>query len=598
MAFDTIDPATGRVLETFEYMNVAQVDRLLDAAVRAQRAWRETSSAERAEFFERLARGLRTESGVLAATAVREMGKPHAQAVAEVEKCAVACEHFAQNAAKLLADVPLPSSGSRSYAAIRPLGIVLAIMPWNYPYWQYFRAAIPALLAGNGVVLKHAENTTRCALEIERIVAAAGGPEGMAPTLLVENPEIDRRIADARIAGVTLTGSERAGVAVASAAGAALKKSVLELGGSDAFVVLRDADIDAAAQTAVTARFQNNGQSCIAAKRFIVEDAAYDAFLDRFIELARALRVGDPAEPDTVVGPCAREDLRATLDAQVRATVDAGARLELGGKALARDGYFYEPTIVSNVQPGSRMFEEEVFGPAAAVVRARDERHAIELANASSYGLGCSIWSSDVARAESLAARVESGMVFVNAMVASDPRLPFGGLKKSGYGRELSAMGVREFANVQTVYVAAAKKQALMEATLFGDGGSRGNPGPAASGAVLLSKSGAVLREVGTYLGRATNNVAEWTALVTGLEAALEMDVKRLAVRMDSELVVKQITGVYRVKHPDLQPLARRAAALLRKFESVDIRHVPRKENTLADGLVNQVLDAHADEGR
>jgi succinate-semialdehyde dehydrogenase/glutarate-semialdehyde dehydrogenase len=461
VSFTTVNPSTGRAIESFSYLESRELDRRLDTAVAAQRAWRESSLADRSALFAAIASKLRGERDVLATAAVDEMGKPFAQARSEVEKCAVACDYFAEHLAELVADIPLESSGAVTcFAAVRPLGVILAVMPWNYPYWQFFRAAIPALCIGNGVALKHAEPTTRCALEIERVVGAAGAPRGLVSTLLVSNEEADARIADPRIAAVTLTGSERAGVAVGAAAGAALKKCVLELGGSDAFVVLADADLEAAARTAVTARFQNNGQSCIAAKRFIVEAAVHDAFLEAFVRGAAAQLVGDPHDLATAIGPCARADLRNTLHEQVRATIARGARLVVGGSALDRDGFFYEPTIVSEVIPGMRMFDEEVFGPAAAVVRARHVDEAIALANASSFGLGASIWSNDLGRASELAARVEAGMVFVNGLVASDPRLPFGGVKKSGHGRELSIFGIREFANLQTVCVAAAPKHA------------------------------------------------------------------------------------------------------------------------------------------
>jgi len=453
MAFATVDPASGRTLETFDYNSFAEVGVRLDGARAAAHVWRETSPARRGELLREVARRLRAERDALAATATREMGKPIVQARAEVEKCATCCEWFAQNAERLLTDQPASSSASRSYVAFRPLGVVLAIMPWNYPYWQVFRAAAPALMAGNAVVLKHAENTTRCALEMERIFREAGAPPDLFATILYSNDDTDALIADDRIAAVTLTGSERAGRAVGGAAGAALKPSVLELGGSDAFVVRADADLDATARAAVTARFQNNGQSCIAGKRFIVVDQVYDAFLDRFAANAAALVVGDPADDATGLGPVARADLRATLHAQVRSTVDAGARLVRGGSERSGPGFFYDATVVADVVPGMRMFDEEVFGPAAAVIRARDDDHAIELANASTFGLGGSIWTRDVAEGERVAARLECGCAFVNAIVASDPRVPFGGVKRSGYGRELSAFGLHEFVNIQTVWI-------------------------------------------------------------------------------------------------------------------------------------------------
>jgi succinate-semialdehyde dehydrogenase / glutarate-semialdehyde dehydrogenase len=369
-----------------------------------------------------------------------------------VEKCAWALDFFADNGRAMLAAQPAPSTSARSYVAFRPLGVLLAIMPWNFPFWQVIRAVAPALMAGNVVLLKHATNTTRCALEIERLFEDVA-PEGCFGTLLVPGKEVGKIIEDPRVAAVTLTGSEGAGVAVARTAGEQLKKCVLELGGSDAFIVLADADLDAAAKTAVRARFQNNGESCIAAKRFIVEGAVYDEFLSRFAQLAAAQIVGDPMEERVELGPCARDDLRATVHEQVCQTLGRGARLVTGGKAIDRPGYFYEPTIVAEVLPGMRMFDEEVFGPAAAVVRAEDGERALALANDSRFGLGANIWTRDVALAERLAERIEAGNVFINGMVASDPRLPFGGVKKSGYGRELSSFGIHEFVNIQTVWI-------------------------------------------------------------------------------------------------------------------------------------------------
>ncbi|HEY6327124.1 MAG TPA: NAD-dependent succinate-semialdehyde dehydrogenase [Candidatus Cybelea sp.] len=449
----TIDPTTGDVIERIPPMDAAQIDARLDAVARAARSWGAQPFENRAALLRAVARRLRDENESLAATAVREMGKPIVQSRAEVEKCAWALDYFAEHGAAMLAPQDAPSNAARSYVAFRPLGVLLAIMPWNFPYWQVFRAAAPALMAGNTLLLKHAANTTRCALEMERVFRDAAAPEGVFGVLLARGEEIDKLVADPRIAAVTLTGSERAGAAVASAAGEALKKCVLELGGSDPFIVFSDADLDAAATTAVKARFQNNGESCIAAKRFIVEAPVYDEFLKRFVERAASQIVGNPMEERVQIGPCARADLRDTVHEQVAETVARGARCALGGKPRDGRGFFYEPSIVSDVAPGMRMFDEEVFGPAAAVVRARDRDDALALANQSSFGLGSSVWTRDVAAAEDFGARIEAGAVFVNGMVASDPRLPFGGVKKSGYGRELSAFGIHEFVNIQTVWI-------------------------------------------------------------------------------------------------------------------------------------------------
>jgi acyl-CoA reductase-like NAD-dependent aldehyde dehydrogenase len=450
----TIDPSTGAEIERFAYMNADEIDARLDAAVAAFRAWRRRPVGERTQLLSSLAAALRRCRDALARAAVREMGKPIAQARAEVEKCAWCCEYFAQNAQSMLAEREVHVEGARTFVALRPLGVILAIMPWNFPFWQVFRAAVPAIAAGNAVVLKHADGTTRCGLEIERIFSEAGAPAHLFQTLLIENEQADARIADERIAAVTLTGSERAGVAVGSAAGKALKKSVLELGGSDPFIVLADADIDLAVEFAVKSRFQNNGESCIAAKRFIVERSVYDRFLKHFAQAAAEQTVGDPMDDRTQIGPLARADLRDTLHAQVTESVVDGARIITGGKPLDRAGFFFEPTVVADVNPRARMFSEETFGPAAAVVSAQDDEHALELANATAFGLGANIWTRDIAHAARMAAAIEAGMVSVNGMVASDPRLPFGGVKRSGYGRELSEFGLHEFVNAQAVWIA------------------------------------------------------------------------------------------------------------------------------------------------
>lgn len=455
-AIETINPANGQALARHEVQDPAHVDATLEGARDAYRAWRTTTFDERAAHVRRLAVHLRSNKHHIAKLATLEMGKPIAEAEAEVEKCAWNCDFFAEHAARFLADEPTATTASESYVAYRPLGVVLAIMPWNFPYWQVFRFAAPALMAGNVGVLKHAANVSECALEIERAFAACGFPKGSFSTLLVAGRDMDAIVADPRIAAVTLTGSEGAGSAVAGTAGKHLKKTVLELGGSDAFIVLPDADIEAAAQTAVKARFQNAGQSCIAAKRFIVDGAVYDAFVSAFVRHARDLRVGDPLDANTQVGPLAREDLREALHRQVQRSLEMGATIELGGSPLDRPGYYYAPTIVGNVTDAMPMFREETFGPAAAVVRARGVDHAVELANASDYGLGGNLWTRDIDGARRIAASLQSGSVFINGMTMSDPRLPFGGVKKSGYGRELAAFGIREFVNIQTVWIGPA----------------------------------------------------------------------------------------------------------------------------------------------
>jgi len=407
---------------------------------------------------------LRDHKTELAQLAVLEMGKTITEAAAEVEKCAWNCDYFAENAGRFLADEKVATNATESYIAFRPLGVVLAVMPWNFPYWQVFRFAAPALMAGNTAVLKHASNVSGVALKIERIFQEAGLPQGVLRTVLVPGSETRKLIADPRIAAVTLTGSEAAGVEVAANSGHVLKKTVLELGGSDAFIVLADADLDQAAQVGITARFQNNGQSCIAAKRFIVVDAVAEAFERKFVDAASKLRVGNPLDYETQVGPVARDDLRETLDRQVRDSVKMGARVLLGGKPLEDKGYFYAPTIVSGVTPEMPMFREETFGPAAAVIHARNAEHAIELANDSEFGLSCNLWTRNIEQARELAARIEAGGCFVNGMTASDPRLPFGGVKHSGYGRELSSFGIQEFVNVQTVWIGPRVENAPVQA--------------------------------------------------------------------------------------------------------------------------------------
>jgi succinate-semialdehyde dehydrogenase/glutarate-semialdehyde dehydrogenase len=452
-----VNPATEDVIASFDAFGPDEVEMALAEAQDAFLEWRERTIAERAVPMRALAALLRERSDRYARLATLEMGKPIVEARAEIEKCAFGAEHFAQNAARYLADEEVRANARRSIVAFQPLGVVLAVMPWNFPFWQVVRFGAPALMAGNAAVLKHASNVPQCALAIEEAFRDAGFPQGLVRTVLVSGAGIEPIIADDRIRAVTLTGSSDTGSRIAELAGRALKKTVLELGGSDPFIVLADADLAAAAATAVRARNQNNGQSCIAAKRFIVVESIAADFERRFAKGVEDLVVGDPMDPQTQIGPLARRDLLDTLERQVDGSVRAGARVLTGGERVAGKGYFFRPTVLANVTAEMPAFREETFGPAAAVVRVRDADEAVRVANDSAYGLGASIWTRDASLGERLGRRVESGSVFVNGMVASDPRLPFGGIKRSGYGRELSAFGAREFTNVQTIWIGPAE---------------------------------------------------------------------------------------------------------------------------------------------
>ena len=453
----SVNPATEEVLARFDAFDEVKVDRALDEAQDAFRAWRTRSFDERAVPMKRLAKLLRERAEKYGRLLTLEMGKPITEAKAEIEKCAWNCDFYAENAAKFLADEPATSNGKRAYVAFEPLGIVLAVMPWNYPFWQVIRFAAPALMAGNAAVLKHASNVPQSALAIEEVIRDAGFPEGLFRTLLLSGAAVEPLIADERIRAVTLTGSSDTGRRIAELAGRALKKCVLELGGSDPFIVLKDADLDAAATVGTRARNQNNGQSCIAAKRFLIEKDVVDAFAERFARHVAALRIGDPLDPTTQVGPLARGDLREALEKQVSDSVRMGARVLAGGERWGSKGYFYKPTVLAGVTADMPVFNEETFGPVAAVMRVADADEAVERANSSEYGLGANLWTRDEKRADALARRIESGQVFINGMVASDPRLPFGGVKHSGYGRELAAYGIREFVNIQTIWVGPAQ---------------------------------------------------------------------------------------------------------------------------------------------
>jgi succinate-semialdehyde dehydrogenase/glutarate-semialdehyde dehydrogenase len=451
MAFVSLNPATGKRLRGYREHTSAQVAATVTRAQVAFEDWRRLSLAERAKHVRALARALRAQREPLAQLMTAEMGKPIAQARAEVDKCALGCEHFARHAAAFLADERPAGAPKNSRVTFAPLGVVLAIMPWNFPFWQVFRAAAPALMAGNVILLKHSSNVSGCALAIEKVFAAAGAPRHLLQTLLVSSKKIPALIADPRVCAVTLTGSTAAGKQVAALAGTAMKKGVFELGGSDAYLILADADLDHAAETCAAARLVNNGQSCVAAKRFILVERVRAAFEKKFTACMAARQMGDPRNPATGVGPLAREDLRTDLHAQVRKSVRRGARLLLGGKIPPGPGFFYPPTVLTDVGKGMPAYDEELFGPVAAIIPVRDEAGALAVANDSLYGLGAAIFTKSPKRAAALARQLESGLVFVNDFVRSDPALPFGGVKQSGYGRELGPHGIREFVNVKTV---------------------------------------------------------------------------------------------------------------------------------------------------
>ncbi len=451
----SINPTDGEVIASFEETTADDVRRHIERASDLQREWSRWTIGERAPLMMRAAELLEESRESLARLMAEEMGKPVVQGRGEVDKCAWACRYYAEKTSEILSDIHIEAGRTKSYVAYRPLGVVLAVMPWNFPLWQVFRFAAPALMAGNAGLLKHASNVTGCALEIDRIFTEAGFPDGLFRTLVLPSSRVDEVLEHPAVVAATLTGSDAAGRAVARKAGSLLKKTVLELGGSDPYIVLADADLEQAAATCATSRLINGGQSCISAKRFIVEKSVIDEFTELMASKLSSAVVGDPLDDNTTMGPMARVDLRDELHAQVESSVAAGARLVIGGRIPEGNGAFYPPTLLSGVEDGAAVYREETFGPVAAVISADSADDAIRIANDSEFGLGAAIFTADTARGEEIARdRLEAGACFVNAFVASDPRLPFGGIKMSGYGRELADLGMKEFLNAKTVVVA------------------------------------------------------------------------------------------------------------------------------------------------
>ncbi len=454
MSMKSINPATGKTVEKYETLNKKQIHAAIEQADGAFHKWRQSAFATRAKLMQTAADLLRERAPILAKLMAEEMGKPLKDGKAEAEKCAWVCEYYAEKAEQFLADEPIETDATESFVTYQPLGVVLAVMPWNFPFWQLFRFAAPALMAGNVGLLKHASNVPGCALAIEEIFKDAGFPEGVFTTLLVGSDAIDGIIEHKLVRAVTLTGSTPAGRAVAKKAGEMLKKSVLELGGSDPYIILDDADLSSAVNTCVSSRLTNSGQSCIAAKRFIVVESQRDAFEKLFVDRMAAAKMGDPLDETTEVGPQARVDLRDDLHKQVQKSIQQGARCLLGGKVPDGPGAYYPPTVLTDVQPGMPAYDEELFGPVAAIIPVADQEEAIRVANDTSFGLGAAVFTQNIERGRHIAVtELEAGACFVNAFVKSDPRLPFGGIKESGYGRELSRQGIREFVNTKTVYV-------------------------------------------------------------------------------------------------------------------------------------------------
>lgn len=454
MHLRSINPATGQLVKEFTELDTDQLDHKIADSEKAFYQWRKMAVSERIEHFKTLAKLLRTQKSNLSRLITLEMGKPITQSLAEIEKCALVCEYYFDNASQFLSNQIVKTQARESYVTMQPLGPLLGIMPWNFPFWQVFRFAVPAIAAGNTVVMKHASNVSGCSLAIEKLFAEAGFPQGVFASLLISHQKVERIIADRRIRGVSLTGSTQVGKEVARLAGAHLKKSVIELGGSDAYVIFEDANLEAAVESCVTARLINTGQSCIAGKRFIVADAIYSRFEKLFVDKMSNALIGNPFDESTTLGPMARHNLREDLHLQVTRSIDMGATLLCGGEIPMGDGYFYPPTVLANVREGMPAWHDELFGPVASLIRVKSEAEAIRVANATSFGLGAAIFTSNIARAKQLAENeIEAGCCFVNDFVKSDPRLPFGGIKESGYGRELAQFGITEFLNVKTIYI-------------------------------------------------------------------------------------------------------------------------------------------------
>ena len=454
MAIATINPATGETLKTFTPLTDTEIESKLALAESTYQKYRRTTFAQRSEWLNKAGDILEKEAANFAKIMTMEMGKTYQSAIAEAEKCAKVCRFYAEKASEFLADVPIESDAGNSYIAYQPLGVILAVMPWNFPFWQVFRFAAPSLMAGNVGILKHASNVPQCALAIAEIFERAGFPEGVFQTLLIDASQVKAIVKDDRIRAATLTGSEPAGMALASVAGEQIKKVVLELGGSDPFIILDSADIEAAVDTGVKARMLNNGQSCIAAKRFIVQDSIADRFESKLIAKFKELTVGDPMDENTNIGPLATASILSELERQVKDAISQGAKVLIGGESVTHDsGNYYQPTILTNMPTDSSIAREEFFGPVALLFRVKDLDSAIALANDVPFGLGASAWTNDESERDCLIAELEAGAVFINGMVKSDPRLPFGGIKRSGYGRELSSQGIHEFVNVKTVWI-------------------------------------------------------------------------------------------------------------------------------------------------